>query len=64
MPLVFLLFGVGLGAFIVGARSGSGSPREAGSLRARAIEAQRAAARATEEARDLAARWNDQGDRG
>jgi HD-like signal output (HDOD) protein len=59
-----VLLGFGLGALIVVGRSNPRalplSPREqADTLRKRALEAQRCAARASQLARDLAARWTE-----
>lgn len=60
-----VLLGFGLGALILAGQSSpraEAAPRDA--LRARAIEAQRISAIATQRARDLAARWSDQRENG
>lgn len=59
-----VLLGFGLGTLMVAAQSGAGKdPRStprAAELRARAIEAQRISAVASQQARELAAQWSAQ----
>jgi hypothetical protein len=62
-PVVFALFGFGLGALLIaGSRSDSRESRRdpQRTLRDRAIEAQKISAEASQLARDLAARWSEQ----
>jgi hypothetical protein len=59
-PTVLAIFGLGLGAVIVAtSRQNPRSLASTRSLRDRAIEAQKIAARAAQDARDLTAQWRE-----